>query len=164
MDRPRDLAQWNISKIMTACCQITCTTPWSPCEQLPYLPEHPRVSRMRQRDKSDLPLPVLSYKYFLLRYSFICHPTTPKSTSLAAALFEDSKNSSKNFFQQPSSFRSSPLQENGHQLHRTWGQFYSPPVFSLLPCSSAVHLTEYSLFFFLFCSSFYPQKHLGSVQ
>ena len=48
--------------IMTASCQITCTIPWLPCEQLPYLPEHPQISRMRQRDKSDLPLPVLSYK------------------------------------------------------------------------------------------------------
>ena len=41
---------------------------------------------MRQRDKSDLPLPILSYKYFLLEYSF---PTlsfySPKLTSPAAA-------------------------------------------------------------------------------
>ena len=78
---------------MTACCQITCAIPWLPCEQLPYPPEYLRISRMRQRDKSDLPLPVLSYKYFLLQYSssilsFYC----PKSTFTAVALPEDSKN------------------------------------------------------------------------
>ena len=48
--------------IMTASCQITCAIPWLPCKQLPYLPEYPRISRIRRRDKSDLPLPVLSYK------------------------------------------------------------------------------------------------------
>ena len=163
MDRPGNLAQWNISKIMIACCQITCTIPWLPCEQLPYPPEHPWVSRMWQRDKSDLPLPVLSYKYFLLEHSFlILSFNNPKSTSLAAAPFEDSKNSSKNFLQQPSSFRSSSLRGNGHQLHRAWGQFYFSPVLLLHSCSSTVHLIEYSFSFF--CSSFYPQKLLGSVQ
>jgi len=28
---------------MTACCQITCAIPRLSCEQLPYLPEHPRI-------------------------------------------------------------------------------------------------------------------------
>jgi len=93
MGRLGDLAQWNISKITTACCQITCAIPWLSCEQLPYSPEHPRISRMRQRDKSDLPLPVLSYKYFLLGYSFsILTFYSPKTTSLVAAPPEDSKN------------------------------------------------------------------------
>jgi len=69
MDRPGDLAQWNMSKTTTAYCQINCAIPWLSCEQLLYLSEHPRISQMRQRDKSDLPLPVLSYKYFLLEYS-----------------------------------------------------------------------------------------------
>ena len=53
-------------QIMTASCQITCAIPWLPCEQLPYLPECPRISRIRRRDKTNLPLPVLSHKYFLL--------------------------------------------------------------------------------------------------
>ena len=93
MDRPGDLVQWNIFKIMTACCQITCAIPWLSCKQLPYPPEHPRISRMRQRDKSNLPLPVLSYKYFLLGYSFsILSFYSPKSTFTAAAPPEDSKN------------------------------------------------------------------------
>jgi len=43
-------------KIMIAYCQITYTIPWLSCEQLPYLPEHPRFSRIRQRDKSKMPL------------------------------------------------------------------------------------------------------------
>ena len=58
---------------------------------------------MRQRDKSDLPLPVLSYKYFLLRYSFsILSFYNPKSTFLAAALPKNSKNFSKNLLHQSS--------------------------------------------------------------
>jgi len=41
---------------------------------------------MRQRDKSDLPLPVLSYKYFLLEYSFSTLSFySPKLTFPAAA-------------------------------------------------------------------------------
>ena len=93
MGRPSDLAQWNMFKIMTACCQITCAIPWLPCEQLPYPPEHPLISRMRQRDKLDLPLPVLSYKYLLLRYSFsILSFCSPKSSFLAATLPKDFKN------------------------------------------------------------------------
>jgi len=88
---------------MTACCQITCAIPWLPCEQLPYPPEHPRISRMQQRDKSDFPLPVLSYKYFLLWYSFsILSFYSPKSTFLAAALPENSKNFSKSLHHQSS--------------------------------------------------------------
>jgi len=56
-----------------------------------------------KRDKSDLPLPVLSYKYFLLRYSFsILSFYSPKSTFLVAALPENSKNFSKNFLHQSS--------------------------------------------------------------
>ena len=101
MDRPGDLAQWNISKIMTACCQITCAIPWLPCEQLPYPPKHSRISRMRQRDKSDLPLPVLSYKHFLLGYSFsISSFCNPKSTFTAAAPPEDSKNFNESLLHQ----------------------------------------------------------------
>ena len=88
---------------MTACRQITCAIPWLSCEQLPYPTEHPRISRMRQRDKSDLPLPVLSYKYFLLRYSFsILSFYSLKSTFIAAALPESSKNFSKNLLHQSS--------------------------------------------------------------
>jgi len=86
MDRPGDLAQWNISKTTTACCQITCAIPWLSCEQLPYQSEHPWISRMWQRDKSDLPLPVLSYKYFRLEYSFSTLSFySPKLTFPAAA-------------------------------------------------------------------------------
>ena len=102
MDRPGDLVQWNISKIMTACCQITYAISWLPCEQLPYPPEYPQISWMRQRDKSDLPLPVLPYKYFLLRYSFsILSFCSPQSTSLATTILEGSENFNKDLLQQP---------------------------------------------------------------
>ena len=95
---------------MTACCQITCAIPWLTCEQLPYPPEHPHISRMRQRDKSDLPLPVLSYKYFFLRYTFsILSFYSLKSTFLVAALHENSKNSSKGLLHQSSKSSIFPL-------------------------------------------------------
>jgi len=44
-------------KVMTASCQITCAIPWLPCEQLPYPPEYPRVSRMRQKISQICPCP-----------------------------------------------------------------------------------------------------------
>ena len=139
---------------MTACRQITCTIPWLPCEQLPYPPEHPRISRMRQRDKSYLPLPVLSYKYFLLGYSFsIMSFYSPKSTFLAAASPENLRNFIKSFLRQSS--KSSIL-----FLARKWPSTSSflrsvyHPSFSVLLlylCSSAIPFTEY----FLFCLFFF---------
>ena len=77
MNWPGDLIKWNIFKIMTACCQITCTIPWLPCEQLPYPPDHPRISRIWQRDKSELPLFTLPYKYFLPWYSSFTTSSKP---------------------------------------------------------------------------------------
>ena len=115
-------------QITTASCQITCTIPWLSCEQLPYPPEYPRISRIRRRDKSNLPLPILSYKYFLLGYSFsIASFYSPNSAFLAAALFESFKNSNKNFLQQLPSFWSSPLRGDGHQFRRSWGQHTVTP-------------------------------------
>jgi len=77
---------------MTACCQITYRIPWLPCEQLPYPPEHPRISWIRQRDKLEMPLLTLSYKYFFSWYSF---STLPSFISLAAALSKSSRTSAK---------------------------------------------------------------------
>ena len=88
---------------MTACRQITCAIPWLPCEQLSYPPEHPRISWIRRRDKSDLPLPSLYYKYFLLQYSSsILSFYSLKPTFLAAVLFENFKNFGKDLLQQSS--------------------------------------------------------------
>ena len=141
---------------MTACCQISCAIPWLPCEQLPYPPEHPQISRMRQRDKSDLPLPVLSYKYFHLRYSFsISSFYSPKSTFLAAALPENSKNFSKNLLQEPSKSSISP------SPRKKWPSTSSSPrsvhhPSSFIPLmysySSAILFTEY---FFPLSSCFF---------
>ena len=124
---------------MTACRQITCTIPWLPCEQLPYPPEYPRISRMQQRDKSDLPLPVLFYKYFLLGYSFsILSFYSSKSTFLAAASLENLKNFCKSLFHQSSkSLILFFLRENGRQLRRSWGQFTT--LFFLYFCCTPVH-------------------------
>jgi len=158
MDRPGDLVQWNISKIMTACCQIIYAIPWLSCEQLPYPPEYPRILRMRQRDKSDLPLPVLSYKYFLLRYSFsILSFYNPKSTFTMAAPPEDSKNFKEGLLHQ--SPKSSIL-----SLARKWPSTSS--------CLRSVHYSSFPHLYctpvhprflllntsFSFCSFFYPQN------
>jgi len=58
---------------------------------------------MRQRDKSDLPLPFLSYKYFLLRYSSsILSFYNLKLTLVAAGSSKDFKHSGKDLLQQSS--------------------------------------------------------------
>ena len=62
-------AQWNILKIMITCHQITCTISWLSCKQLPYSSEQRQISRMRQRDKSEMPLLDSTYKYILPRHS-----------------------------------------------------------------------------------------------
>ena len=129
---------------MTACCQITCAIPWLSCEQLPYPPEHPRISRMWQRDKSDLPLPVLSYKYFLLRYTFsILSFYSPKSTSLVAALPENSKNSSKGLLHQSSKSSILFLEKKWPSTSSFLRSVYHPSPF----CTFAVLL--------FICDSFY---------
>jgi len=88
---------------MTACCKITCIIPSLPCEQLPYPIDHPRISRMWQRDKSKMPLLTLPYKYCLLRYSSsISSFHILKPTFLAAALFKKLKNSGKDLLQRSS--------------------------------------------------------------
>ena len=161
MDRSRDLVQWNISKIMTACRQITCAIPWLQWKQLPYPPEHPWILRMRQRDKSGLPLPILSYKYFLLRYSFsILSFYSPKSTFTAAAPPKDPKNFNECLIHQ--SPKSSTL-----FLARKWPSTSS--CLRLVHYPSFLHLycipvhPQFLLLNtpFSFCSSFYPKKLLG---
>jgi len=127
-------------QIMTASYQITCAIPWLPCEQLPY----PRISLIRRRDKSNLPLPILSYKYFLLGYSFsIASFYSPNSTFLAAVLFENFKNPNRNFLQQPPSFWSSSSRENGHS-----------------PCLRSVHYPSFS---HLYCISIHLQSVLSNL-
>ena len=152
MDRPGNPAQWNISRL------------WP-------LPVKSLAQSLDYRANSyHIHLSILGFHGYGEEISQICPCPfcpinssfsgasfySPNSAFLAAALFEDSKNSSKKFLQQPSSFWSSSLRENGHQLHRAWGQFYFSLVFSLHPCSSAVHLTEY---FFLFFALLFTPKN-----
>ena len=144
---------------MTACCQITCAIPWLSCEQLPYPPEHPQISRMRQRDKSDLPLPFLSYKYFLLRYSSpILSFYSLKPTFLAAAPFKNFKNSDKDLLQQSS--ESSILSSSREEMAINFivPEVNSKPPLLLLPysCCIPIPLRIYllsTLFSFLFFQS-----------
>ena len=111
---------------------------------------------MRQRDKSDLPLPALSYKYFLLRYSFFTSSFySPKSTFMAVALPEDLKNFNKSF--------SSPTPKSSIFFPaRRWPSTslflrlaYHPFSYTLaVLLFIAIPLTEYSFFFlFFFLSS-----------
>ena len=154
MGRLGDLAQWNIFKIMTACCQITCAIPWLTFEQLPYPPEHPRLSRIRQRHKSDLTPPILSYKYFLLRYSFsILSFYGSKSTFLAAALLKSSKNFSKILLHpssKPSILFLAKKWPSTLSFLRSISHPFSFRTFLLYSYSSAIPFTEYPVF--SFCS------------
>jgi len=110
-------------KIMIACCQITCTIPWLPCKQLPYPPEHPRISQIRQWDKSEMPLLISPYKYFLPWYSFSTLPSFIPQTHLSSGrIVEEPKNFSKILPNGFSSLRSSSSSgSNGRQLHHPWG-------------------------------------------
>jgi hypothetical protein len=138
-------------KIMIAHYQITYRIPWLPCKQLSYPPEHPRISRIRQRDKSEIPLPTLSYNYFLGTLSPSCHPSSPKLISLTAALSKSSR-TEQNLPQQ--SLKSSIFFFLGKKWPSTSSSLrliYShPSLFSLQPftfCEST-----YLAFFFFFLS------------
>ena len=73
---------WNTLQIMICCHQIIYTIPWLSCEQLPYLSEQPRLLRVWQIDKSEMPLPSLTYKYIPLRHSSSTLPfQSPKTYS-----------------------------------------------------------------------------------
>ena len=125
---------------MTARCQITCAIPWLSCEQLPYPPEHPRISWMQQRDKSNLPLPDLSYKYFLLRYSSILSFYSPKSTFLAATPPENSKNFNNGLLHQSPKSSTFSLARKWPSTSSFLRSVYHPSFSALLlySCSSAI--------------------------
>ena len=149
---------------MTACCQIICTIPWLPCEQLPYLPEHPRISRIRQRDKSELPLLTLSYKYFLPWYSFSTLSSCILQTHLSGGgIAEELKISSKNpphrFFKSPIFFFS----------RKKWPSTWSSPrlIYSHLSslCRTFTLLQVYLLsIFFLSFSLFFQSSNLLGIE
>ena len=145
---------------MTTCCQITYAIPWLPCEQLPYPPEHPRISRIRRRDKSDLPLPSLSYKYFLLRYSSsILSFYSLKPTFLAAVLFENYKDSGKDLLQQSSesSILSSSREEMAINFVVLKVNSTSPSLlFTIFLIFHTIIYLIFSLFLFPIFSTFNP--------
>ena len=115
---------------------------------------------MRRRDKSNLPLPVLSYKYFLLRYSFsILSFYSLKSTLLAAALFEDFKNSGKDFLQQSSESLISPLRREEMAINFIVPEVSLPSslpslYFHCTPIHLQIYLLSTFLFLFFFSVSF----------
>jgi len=121
---------------------------------------------MRQRDKSDLPLPSLSYKYFLLWYSspiLSFYSLTP--IFLAMALLKNFMNSGKDFLQQPSKslIRSSPREEMA--INFVVPEVNLPPPFFLHFCCTPVHLEIYllsTLFSFIISFLFlHPPNPLG---
>ena len=139
---------------MTTCCQITCTILWLLCEQLPYPPEHPRISRIRQGDKSDIPLLTLPYKYFLRLHSFSTLPSCiPKPISLAAT----SSKSPRTPVNLPQWFLKSSI---SFFLGKKWLSTSSSPrliysnLFLSLPYFFTFCRSIYLVYFFLpFCSS-----------
>jgi len=140
---------------MTACCQITCAIPWLPCEQLPYPPEHPRISRIRRRDKSDLPLPSLSYKYFLQVLFFYLVTLQPQThlpgSGTVSRTWRTLARISSNNLPSPRSYLLSG--RNGHQLHRPWGQLDIPLfLIVLLFLCKSIHWVRFSSSLFLSCS------------
>ena len=140
--------------IMTASCLITCTIPWLPCEQLPNLPEYPRISRIRRRDKSFYPCP-----FCPINSSFSGTPS-PSHHSTTPTLLSKWRRYSRS----PRSPTKSLLHNSEALDHPPRGKmainFIVPEVsFSFLllyffshPCSSAIHFTEY----FPFLSLFFP--------
>jgi hypothetical protein len=112
---------------------------------------------MRQRDKSDLPLPDLSHKYFLLRYSSsILSFYSPKSTFLAAAPPEDSMNFNEGLLHQ--SPKSSTL------FHaRKWPSTSSFLRSTQHPLSSFYHILDLSHNYLLGIFSF-PFPFLFNLQ
>ena len=158
MDRPGDLVPWNIFKIMTTCCQITYAIPWLPCEQLPYPPEHSWISRMRQRDKSNLSLSNLSYKYFLLRYSFfISSFYSPKIYFPGGGITQGFHElQQRPFCTNPQVFDLLPCEEMA--INFVVPEVSLPP-FLLHSCCTPVH-PQFLLLNtpFSFCSSFYPRN------
>ena len=120
---------------------------------------NPLISRMRRRDKSDLPLSILSYKYSIPRYSFSTLSFySPKihfyGGSITRGLQELQQ---RPFFTNPQVFN---LRGDGHQLRRSWGQLttLSPALLPVHPQFALLNIP------FSFCSSFYPQKLLGFGQ
>jgi len=111
---------------------------------------------MRQRDKSDLLLPDLSYKYFLLRYSSsILSFYSPKSTFLAAAPPEDSKNFNKGLLHQSPKTSTFFLARKWPSTSSFLRSVYHPSfsVLLLYSGSSAIPFTEYSFSFLSFLLS-----------
>jgi len=123
---------------------------------------------MRRRDKSDLPLPSLSYKYFLIWYSSsILSFYSLKPTFLAVALFENFKNSGKDRLQQSSepSILFSSREEMA--INFVVPEVNSTPPFFFLPYSCCtpiplrIHLLSTHFFFFVSSSFFQPSNLLG---
>jgi len=112
---------------------------------------------MRQRDKSDLPLPFLLYKYFLLRCSSsILSFYNPKPTFLVAASFENFKHSGKGFLQQSSKSPIFLFSQEEMAISFVVPEVNSTPlclfsIFLLYSYSSVNLFTEY-VFFSFFCS------------
>ena len=159
MDRPGDLVQWNISKIMTACCQIT-------AQSLDYRANsyHIHLNTLGfhgcgKEISRIYPCPFCPINtFFSGTPSPSCHSTAQNPLSRRRHYPRTPRTSTKAFLHQPTSLRSSSLWGDGHQLRCSWGQLTILSSSLLLySCSSAIRLTEYS-FFFLFI--FYPQKLL----
>ena len=143
---------------MTAYYQITCAIPWLSCEQLPYLSEHPRISRMRQRDKWDLPLPVLSYKYFLLEYSSTLSFYSPKLTFPAVAPPKASKISNESLSPPNPKFSIVFFARRWPSTSLFLRSVHHPASFTFTMPLFIRNSSYWTFLSFFCCSSFYPKK------
>ena len=107
---------------------------------------------MWQRDKSDLPLPISSYKYFLLGYSFsITSFYSPTLLSWRRHCSRAPRTPTRTPFNNSQVFDLLPCEEMAINFvvpEVSVLPFF--PVLLLYPCSSAICLTEsfFTLFFF----------------
>ena len=158
MDRSGDLVQCNISKILTACCQITST------QSLDYRANsyHIHLSTLGFHGCGEEISQICPCPFCPINTPFFgtpsppCHSIAPKSTFTAAALPEDSNNFNKGL--------SSPTPKSS--ICEEMAINFIVPEVSLPPFLLHFYCTPVHPQFVLlnicfpFCS-FYPQKLLG---
>ena len=156
MDRPGDLVQWNISKIMTACCQIN-------AQSLDYRANsyHIHLNTLGFHGCGKEISQICPCPFCLINTSFSGTPSSSQHSTAQNLLSwrrhypRTPRTSTKAFLHQTPRLRSSSLRGDGHQLRCSWGQLTTlSPTLLLYSCSSAIRFIEYSFFFlFFFLSS-----------
>jgi len=158
MDRPGDLAQWNISGLWPLPVK-------SSAQSLDYRANsyHIQLNTLGFHGHGEEIIQICPYPFCPINSSFSGtpspshHPTAPTPLCWRQRCSRAPRTPTKAFLHQPQSLRTFSSRGDGHQLCCSRGQFISLPLV-LLPylCSSAIYFTKHSSFF---CSSFYPKNH-----